>query len=81
MAIIHRQHARDRMVQRGILEEWVEATITSPDWTTPNSRPGITRSFKAIVAASGKTLRVAHRPDRADIVVITAVFDSRARKP
>jgi hypothetical protein len=81
MAVIMRHHAIMRIAERGIALSWVEATVASPDWSVPDARPGVTRSFRGIAAAGGKVLRVAHRADAGDTVVITALFDSRARKP
>ncbi len=42
--------------------------------------PGVELSFKAIPERGGRILRVAHRPDGADVIVLTAFFD-RGVKP
>jgi hypothetical protein len=43
-------HAAEAIELRGFDSAWIEATISSPDRTEPDPRPGWTRSFKAIVA-------------------------------
>ena len=78
---VYRRHAIERMAARGIARHWVEAALASPDWEVPNGRPGVTRTFQAIAEAGGRILRVVHRHDGADIVVITALFDRNARQP
>jgi hypothetical protein len=81
MTVIFRRHAIMRMTERGIARSWVDATIAAPDWSIEDSRPGLTRSFKAIAAAGGRILRVVHRTDGDDTIVITALIDRGARKP
>jgi hypothetical protein len=72
-------HATERMQQYGIAWAWVLAAIGAPDWTAPDPRPGITRSFKAIPDRGGRILRVAHRAEGDDILVLSAHFDRGAR--
>lgn len=73
-------HARWRMRQYGIEWAWVLAAIASPDWTAPDPRqPGVTRAFKAVPERGGKVLRVAYRPDGADLLVLSAHFDRGAK--
>ena len=75
-------HAAIRIAERHLRLEWVEATVVAPDWTAPDPNdPAVTRIFRAISQAQGRILRVAHRPDGNDIVVLTAFFDRGARKP
>lgn len=60
---------------------WVEETLVSPTTVTRDPRDGaLQRSFRAIEAAAGRVLRVVHRRDGDDIVVVTAFFD-RGAKP
>jgi hypothetical protein len=68
------------MQERGIALSWIEATVTSPDKVEPDPDPALTRSFKAIVDFGGRILRVVHRQDGADILVLTAFFDRGARR-
>lgn len=69
-------HAEEMIIERGIDLAWVVATIERPDSRSTDPRdPSLTRSFCKISAASGRILRVVHRPNGADILVITAFFD------
>ena len=75
------KHASDEMPRRGIALAYVEAALASPDWTAPDpTDPALTRSYKAIAAFGRRTLRVVHRPDGADMFIITAHWD-RGAKP
>ena len=75
-------HAITRIAERHLRLEWVEATVITPDWTAPDpDDPSVTRAFRAIAQAQGRVLRVAHRPDGDDILVLIAFFDRGARKP
>lgn len=80
MAILSR-HTESEMAGRGILPAYIDAALASPDWTAPDpTRPGVTRSFKAIPAFGGRVLRVAHRPQGDDVFVITATWDRGAKR-
>ena len=79
--IILSDHARDRVTQRGIALEWIEMTIESPDWVAPDADPDLRQSFRSITANGGRILKVVHRPERSDILVVTAHFDRGARRP
>jgi hypothetical protein len=82
MAIKFHDHAIRRLTERRIRRVWVEVTITAPDWTAPDpDDPSVTRAFRAIANAQGRILRVVHRPDGADILVLTAFFDRGAKRP
>jgi hypothetical protein len=70
------------MAQRGILEGWVLAALTTRDWTEPDARrPDRTRSYKAIAEYGGRVLRVVHWSAGPDIAVLTVHFDRNAVKP
>ncbi len=74
-------HADEAMQKRGLLREWVEATIAAPDWVEPDPRyPERTRSFKVLEPMGGRVRRVVHWADGLDIVVLTAMPDRNARK-
>ena len=74
-------HAGRRMRQYGIERAWVLAAVASPDWTAPDPRqPGVTRAFKAVPERAGRILRVAHRPDGTDVLVLSAHFDRGAKR-
>lgn len=74
-------HAKERQAKYGLAQAWIETAVLQPDWTAPDpGHPDVTRSFKAIAARGGKVLRVAHRADGADVLVLSAFFD-RGAKP
>jgi len=73
------RHTEKRMQERAIPLSWIELAVTAPDWTGPDPDPRLFRSFKAIAEAGGRVLRVVHRPDGSDILVVTAHFDRSAR--
>ena len=77
-------HTVERTRQYGLALSWIEATVAAPDWTVPDPRErGVTRSFKAIPERGGRVMRVAHRPDGDDVLVLSAFFrqGSEAMKP
>lgn len=71
-------HAEQRMRQYGIARGWVEAAVATPEWTRPDPQPGVVRSFRAVPERGGRVLRVAHRPDGADVLVLSVHFDRGA---
>jgi hypothetical protein len=74
-------HAAQRERRYNLDRAWIEATVTAPDWTAPDPRePAVTRAFKMIPERGGRVLRVAHRPDGPDVLVLSAFFD-RGAKP
>jgi hypothetical protein len=75
------RHAQEAIEARGISIGWVEATVSSPDSTAPDPRHRErTRSYKAIAQFGGRILRVVHRRDGTEDVIITVHFD-RGAKP
>ena len=75
------KHARELIDVRKIDLVWIEEVLGSPDFVEPDPQhPERTRSFKAIAEFGGRVLRVVHRPDGDDIVVITVHFDRGARR-
>ena len=72
-------HAEEKIADRQLDRVWIEATIMQPDRTERDPRPGRTRSYRAIPEFGGRVLRVVHRQEGADIVVITVHFDRGAR--
>jgi hypothetical protein len=74
------KHTADEMGGRGISLAYIEATLAAPDWQTPDLNPGLTRSFKAVAEFGGRVLRVVHRPDGADVFVVTATWDRGAKR-
>jgi hypothetical protein len=59
--------------------KWVKLALEAPDATGPDpSQLGVTRSFKRIEEAGGRVIRVVHRLQGSDMLVITAFFDRGA---
>ncbi len=75
------KHTAREMGGRGILFAYIVSVIGSPERTMvdPND-PKLTRAFRAIPEFGGRVLRVVHRPDGADIFVVTAHWDRGARR-
>lgn len=69
------------MEERRVRLSWVEAVIRSPDWVARDRDPDLTHSFKAIGEFGDRILKVVHRTEGADILVVTAYFDRGARRP
>lgn len=74
------QHAETELPRRGLRREWIEAALAAPDWTAPDPDPTLTRSYKGIAEFGGRVLRVVHRRDGDDVLVVTAHFDRDARR-
>ncbi len=74
------RHVERRILERRLDPEWIEATIDRPDWARSDPDPALTRSFRAIAAAGGRVLRVVHRAEGTDIMVVTAHFDRSAKR-
>jgi hypothetical protein len=73
------RHARERVEAGEVREEWIAATLSSPDHTDEDPlRPGIRRAWKRIEDFGSRALRVAYRQEGAVTVVITAFFDRGA---
>jgi len=74
-------HAWERVATGEVALEWIERTVLSPEFErTDVRRPTTTLSFRAIPEFGNRTLRVAHRPEKDDVLVITAFFDRGARR-
>jgi hypothetical protein len=79
--IRYTKHAQEAMVVREIALDSIEAAVSAPDRVEPDPRDTeCTRSYKSIAAHDGRVLRVVHRPDGDDILVITVHLDRRARR-
>ncbi|BFL65235.1 hypothetical protein HVIM_03232 [Roseomonas mucosa] len=76
------RHALDAMERRAIPAEWVEKTISAPDAIEPDpAGGGLLRAWRALPEAGGRSLRVVHRHEDPDIVVVVVtVFLDRGRE-
>lgn len=75
------KHAQEAISARDIAVDWIVAAVRAPDWIEPDPRhPDRIRSYRAIAEQGGRVLRVVHRPEGDDILIITVHFDRRARR-
>jgi hypothetical protein len=75
------KHAQEAIGVRNIALDWIEATVSSPDFVQADPRhPERRRSYRAIAEYGGRVLRVVHRREGDDIVIITVHFDRGARR-
>ena len=75
------KHAQEAISARDIAVDWIEAAVSAPDRIEPDPRhPDRIRTYKAIAEHGGRALRVVHRPEGDDILIITVHFDRRARR-
>lgn len=74
-------HAREAIEDRSISLDWVEATVTTPDYTQPDPLDStLTRAYRAIPEVAGRILRVVYRHDGNETVIVTAYFDRGASR-
>lgn len=73
-------HASRRLVERVISLAWVEVAIAEPDWVRPDIDPVLTHSFKAIPEREGRILKVVHRRDGEDTLIVTLHLDRGAAR-
>jgi Domain of unknown function (DUF4258) len=75
------KHAQEAIIKRDIAALWIEAAVNTPDSVEADPRhPDRLRSYKAIPELGGRILRVVHRLDGNDIIVITAHLDRGAKR-
>jgi hypothetical protein len=75
------KHTTDEMGGRKIMLSYIEDALASPDRVTGDpTDPMLTRSYKAIAAFGNRMLRIVHRPDGADVFVVTAHWDRGAKR-
>jgi hypothetical protein len=75
------KHAQEAITKRNIAAVWIENAISTLDFVEVDPRhPDRFRSYIAIPESGGHVLRVVHRPDGADIIIITAHFDRGAKR-
>lgn len=75
------RHAQEAIGVRNLALTWIEEAMTSADFVEPDPRhPERTRSYKAIAEFGGRVLRVVHRAEGDDIVIITVHFDRGTRR-
>ena len=73
-------HAKTRILERNILEEWVERTISSPDLLELDSEdPTKRHAFKVIPENGDRVLRVIYNESNTPWSVISAYFERKRR--
>jgi hypothetical protein len=76
------RHALDALTERELQADWVEATVRAPDWREPDPHdPAVIRCFRVIPERGGRILRVALVETEAEIRILSAFLDRRARRP
>ncbi|HWU18615.1 MAG TPA: DUF4258 domain-containing protein [Devosia sp.] len=74
------QHALDVMNERAIDPAWVELTVFDSHWQEiDHNDPEVLRRFRAIPERGGRYLRVALVETSAEIRILSAFLDRRAR--
>jgi hypothetical protein len=70
------------MEERGLERHWVDHAVFDPDWQAPDPNdPDVRRHFRTIPERDGRVLRVALVETAGEILILTAFFDRRARRP
>jgi hypothetical protein len=70
------KHAQEAITKRDIAAVRIENAVSAPNSVEADPRlSDRMRSYKAIPELGGRILRVVHRSDGADIIIITAHFD------
>ncbi len=78
--LILTKHAEEAIEKRNLALDWINRTVAIPDFSRSDpDDPTLTRSFEAIGEAGGRILRVVHRPEGNDIVIVTIHFDRDAK--
>jgi hypothetical protein len=75
------KHAQEATTKRDIAASWIEDAVKIPNSVEADPRnPDRIRSYKAIPELGGRVLRVVHRLDGDDIIIITAHLDRGAKR-
>jgi hypothetical protein len=80
MRFILTDHARKRLVRRGIRPEWVAAALDRPQRTENDPDDPTLAHALAVVADQGfRVLRVIYNETMDPVAVVTAFFDDRVK--
>jgi hypothetical protein len=78
--IRYTRHALTVMQERGIDQSEVEQCVSGPDWIEPDPRSEDTkRYFRSMAARDGRCLRVVLVEMPAEIRIVSAFLDRRAK--
>ena len=71
-------HAEERIRQRKIKQEWIEAALSNPDRTDGDKEdPTLAHALKAIPEKGFKVLRVVYNETTEPVTIVTVFFESR----
>ena len=80
--IVLTNHAARAFRERELRLEWIEAAARSCQWSRPDPQGnGIEQRFRAIPEYENRVLRVACLETAAEIRILTAFFDRKAKRP
>lgn len=72
------EHAQERIKQRGIQEEWIKRTLSSPEKVEEDPEDSTkVHVFRAIPEFNGRVLHVVYNRDRSPWHIISAFFDRK----
>jgi hypothetical protein len=75
------KHAQEAISARDIAVDWIEAAVSAPIGSNPiRAIPIASDPIRRSRKHGGRVLRVVHRPEGDDILIITVHFDRRARR-
>lgn len=75
------EHAKLRMIERGIWIDWVERTVDRPEFVRASvSRPMRKSAFRRIEELGNRWLHVTFDIQGSEVVVVSVYFDSKAEK-
>lgn len=74
-------HAISSMSERNLPLEWIEQTVSHPDWTESDPRPDRQRRYRTILEHGNRIMRIVCFETENEIRIITAFFDRKAKRP
>ncbi len=83
MDYILSQHAIEELQRSGrsqIKEEWIQRTLTTPDYSDLDTRTNTIRVWKRIPEYGNRALRVVYNPNKKPVVIVTVFFDRGFKK-
>jgi len=76
------EHALTTVRERNLEPEWVEETVRQPDWSLPDpTHPERERRYKVLPSRDHRILRAVVVETSAEIRIVTAFLDRKARRP
>ncbi|WP_420842227.1 DUF4258 domain-containing protein [Devosia lacusdianchii] len=74
------RHALEAIRQRDLDLEWIDRAVHAPDWEEVDPQdPEVARRFLAVPERDNRYLRVACVETPAEVRILSAFFDRRAR--